>query len=289
MIRELYTPITTQKGFFLSGKFDQLNKGLAYTALADALKNFVRQCLGQDKDTIAVWRTVIQVSVGEFGQVLTDIVPDFRNLIGKQPNIAPVSPLETVARRNLVFSNLIKDICAIGRPLVLFLDDLQWADLGSISLLLHLGRRIETDHILIVGAYRKDEIMHGQNGEVHPLTRVVTELKRKFGEIEIDLEQTDAIGGRHFVDAFLDTEPNRLGEEFRQALHGRTGGHALFTIELLRQMETQGDLQPGDRVLQSRIIRQQLLDILQGGICLLGAVRSAPEGIIVQIGDPCSE
>ncbi|MCP4687618.1 MAG: AAA family ATPase, partial [Desulfobacterales bacterium] len=134
LIRELYTPITTQKGFFLSGKFDQLNKGLAYTALADALKDFVHQCLGRDPETMEVLKNAVLTSVGEFGQVLTDMAPEFRDLIGPQPHIAAVSPLETADRRNTVFSNLIKDICAVGRPLVIFLDDLQWADSATLSL-----------------------------------------------------------------------------------------------------------------------------------------------------------
>ena len=157
LIRELYVPITTQKGFFLSGKFDQLNKGLAYTAFADALKEFVLQCLGQDQETIEIWRTAVRSSVGEFGQVLTDIIPEFQNLIGKQPNIAPVSPSETVTRRNTVFSNLIRDICAVGCPLVMFLDDLQWADSATLSLFETIIN-INPKNLMIILSYRDNEI-----------------------------------------------------------------------------------------------------------------------------------
>ncbi|MCP4690112.1 MAG: AAA family ATPase, partial [Desulfobacterales bacterium] len=167
LIRELYAPITARKGFFLSGKFDQLDNDPAYTALADAMKDFVRQGSGRDMESMEVWRTAVQSSVGEFGQVLTDIVPEFENLIGKQPAIAPVSPLETVARRNSVFSNLVEDICAVGRPLVLFLDDLQWADSATLSLLETIIRK-NPKNLLIILSYRDNEI-----SPAHPVKRLM--------------------------------------------------------------------------------------------------------------------
>ncbi|MCP4688913.1 MAG: AAA family ATPase, partial [Desulfobacterales bacterium] len=183
LIRELYTPITTQKGFFLSGKFDQLNKGLAYTALADALKDFVHQCLGQDPETMEVLKNAVRASAGEFGQVLTDMAPEFRDLIGPQPNIAAVSPLETADRRNTVFSNLIKDICAVGRPLVIFLDDLQWADSATLSLLETIIR-INPTNLLILLSYRDNEI-----SPAHPTKLFLDNVKNsgvEFTSIHLD-------------------------------------------------------------------------------------------------------
>jgi ABC-type oligopeptide transport system substrate-binding subunit/DNA-binding SARP family transcriptional activator len=125
------------------------------------------------------------------------------------------------------------------RPLMLTLDDLQWADTGSCSLLFHLGRRIEGARILILGAYRPAEMAVRPSGERHPLASVVNELKRHFGEIEVDLAQAE---GRQFVDAWVDTEPNRLESPFREALYRRTRGHPLSTVELLRGMQERGDL-----------------------------------------------
>jgi ABC-type oligopeptide transport system substrate-binding subunit len=125
------------------------------------------------------------------------------------------------------------------RPLLLVLDDLQWVDRGSTSLLFHLGRRIEGTRILIVGAYRSAEVKLGRGGERHPLESVVNEFKRYFGDIEVDLGQTE---GRQFVEAFLDTWPNRLDEVFRETLYRQTRGHPLFTVELLQGMQARGDL-----------------------------------------------
>jgi DNA-binding SARP family transcriptional activator/energy-coupling factor transporter ATP-binding protein EcfA2 len=150
---------------------------------------------------------------------------------------------------------------ASQQPLLLALDDLQWADSGSVSLLFHLGRRIAGSRILIVGAYRPAEVALGYPGsplvaelaergiaeggpagshrERHPLQPVVNEFKRIFGNIEVDLDKAE---GRQLVDALLDSEPNRMGHGFREALHLHTQGHPLFTVELLRGMQERGDL-----------------------------------------------
>lgn len=129
-------------------------------------------------------------------------------------------------------------------PLALILDDVQWADSASIGLLFHLGRRLSQagSCVLIVCAYRPEELSPAQAGEHHPLAKVLHEFKRTFGDVWVDLDLADQREGRRFVDAFLDIEPNRLGEDFRTALFHRTAGHPLFTVELLRSMQERGDL-----------------------------------------------
>ncbi len=131
---------------------------------------------------------------------------------------------------------------AARRPLVLILDDLQWADLGSVSLLFHLGRRIQHSPILLLAAFRPAELALPYSGDSHPVRRIVAEFQRAFGEIQIDLERTYEDERRRFVEDFLDTEPNLLDEAFREELYRHTGGQPLFTIELLRAMEVSGDL-----------------------------------------------
>jgi predicted ATPase len=123
------------------------------------------------------------------------------------------------------------------KPLLLVLDDLQWIDAGSASLLFHLGRRISGNRILIMGAFRPDEIVSSREEERHPLDAVIHELKRDFGNIEIEVGKTE---GRAFVEALIDSEPNLLGNEFRKILYQQTKGHALFTVELLRNMQDSG-------------------------------------------------
>ena len=148
-----------------------------------------------------------------------------------------------------LFDQVTAVLHAIARkqPLLLLVDDLQWADTASLSLLFHLGRQLEGCRILIVGAYRPSEIAPGHprppeegwGEEAPPLQSLAREFARQWGAIRIDL---DRAGGRHFVDALLDSEPNRLGAAFRERLAGQTGGHALFTVELLRAFQERGEL-----------------------------------------------
>ncbi|MFO8036944.1 MAG: tetratricopeptide repeat protein [Anaerolineales bacterium] len=156
-----------------------------------------------------------------------------------------------------LFQQVINVLFSIAKrqPLLLMLDDVQWADPASMSLLFHLGRSlIDRDHkILIVCAYRPEEVVIDHSSEGidamvrHPLAKVLSEFKRIYGDVWIDLGQPGVEEGRLFVDAFLDTEPNRLGEGFRSALFSRTEGHPLFTIELLRTMQDRGDLVKDDQ------------------------------------------
>jgi adenylate cyclase len=144
-------------------------------------------------------------------------------------------------------TNLLRNL-AETYPLLLVLDDLQWADPASISLLFHLGRRLEGARILIAGAYRGEEVALGrlstglEQVAQHPLEKVLSEFKRTYGEVWLHLAETRESERRPFVDALLDTEPNHLGEDFRRELARRAGGHPLFTVELVRAMQAQGDL-----------------------------------------------
>lgn len=144
-----------------------------------------------------------------------------------------------------LFEQFTKVLQALARnhPLLLVVDDLQWADSGSINLLFHLGRQISGHRILLVSAFRPGDVAMGRDGERHPLEPVVNELQRLYGEVRVDLSQVE---GQHFVETFLETEPNRLGMEFRRALFQHTGGHPLFVVELVRGLQERGDLTRDD-------------------------------------------
>jgi ABC-type oligopeptide transport system substrate-binding subunit/class 3 adenylate cyclase len=131
---------------------------------------------------------------------------------------------------------------AQGHPLILLLDDLQWADSASIHLLFHLGRQIQGHRILILGAYRPSEVTQGRKGETHPLEKVLAEFKRRGGDIWINLSEIYETEAQAFVDAFVDSEPNRFSKDFHRALYDHTDGHPLFTIELLRNLQERGDV-----------------------------------------------
>ena len=134
------------------------------------------------------------------------------------------------------FERVIRAISAT-HPILLLIEDLQWADSASINLLFHLGRQLAGARILILGDYRPEEVALGREGERHPLEKVLSELKRQYGEAWISLGEENLVDGRAFVDAFLETEPNTFSVSFREALFQHTQGHPLFTVELLRDMQ----------------------------------------------------
>ncbi|MCB0213500.1 MAG: AAA family ATPase, partial [Anaerolineae bacterium] len=136
------------------------------------------------------------------------------------------------------FTQLMQTI-ACQQPLILILDDLQWADHGTLGLLFHLGRRIERSRILVIGIYRPTDVIVGRSGQRHPLEPIVNEFQRIFGTLHVDLDTTQE---QSFTNALLDRDQHRLSEQFRRTLHWRTSGHALFTIEMLREMKARGDL-----------------------------------------------
>ncbi len=147
------------------------------------------------------------------------------------------------------YAALLKTI-AEKRPLLIIIEDLHWVDAASSALLFYLSREIRDSNILFAGTYRPEEVTVGRasnlgtgHAEQHPLAGIMSELKRQHGDIWLDLGDLDKFEGRHFVDAYLDTQPNQLGEPFREALFRQTEGHPLFTTELIRAMQDRGDLQ----------------------------------------------
>jgi tetratricopeptide (TPR) repeat protein len=151
------------------------------------------------------------------------------------------TPADPMLQQSVLLEQFARVLEALAghKPVLLLLDDLQWADAGSTSLLMHLFDRIQDTRVLVVGAYRPEEVALDQAGERHPLKPVVNECKAKFGDIEVDVGKE---GTREFVDAILDTEPNRYGSAFREAFHRHTQGHSLFTIEVFRSLKEQGTL-----------------------------------------------
>lgn len=155
-------------------------------------------------------------------------------------NVASSPDLPAIDQAAL-FEQVTQTLLALAgrRPLVLILDDLHWADEGSIHMLFHLGRRLANTPLLIVGAYRPEQVALSYNGGRHPLQPVLHELQARYGEIGLDLARAD---GRQFLEALLDSQLNRLDIGFRQTLYQHTEGHALFTTELLLGMAARGEL-----------------------------------------------
>lgn len=154
------------------------------------------------------------------------------------------------------FTNVVRALAA-QRPLILVVDDLQWADLASLNLLFHLGRRIADSRVLIIGAYRPAEVALGRRGpdggiDRHPLERVINELKRYYGDLELALESSAQAQDSHEIDEFVSDyidqvfAPHQLDQGFKQLVVERTEGHPLFLVELLHDMAERGWLAQDD-------------------------------------------
>lgn len=208
--------------------------------------------------------TVIKVFLSEGPNLLDSFLPTsslIRNVAARIPDSSElIESFDQILQQSKKLSSNVEQIqvleqytqiiqnVAADKPLLILLDDLQWADRASISLLFHLGRRLASNKILILGAFRPSDIavefgsLSDNNLPQHPLEGVINELKVQYGEILLDLGISNEENGQNFVDALLDTEPNDLSSGFRTMLFQRTEGHPLFTIELLRVLQERGDL-----------------------------------------------
>lgn len=162
---------------------------------------------------------------------------------GPRPDeVATVPVISPAVDQDQILEQFVQVLRHLGQelPLLVVLDDLQWADAASLALLARIGRRLEGTRILVVGTYRTSDVTLGEGDAQHPLEPVVNELTRQFGDITIDLDADE--DRRAFVDAFLDQEPNDLGKDFRSMLRERTGGHPLFTVELVHHLQDHGGI-----------------------------------------------
>jgi predicted ATPase/signal transduction histidine kinase len=164
VVNEVHKPITRQQGYFIKGKFDQFNRDIPLSAFVQAFRDLMSQLLSETEEQLAQWRTQILTAVGENGQVLIDVIPELEQIIGQQPLAPELSGSAAQNRFNLLFQKFIAVLTAPEHPLVMFLDDLQWADSASLNLLKLLLINAEQQYLFIIGAYRDNEVF-----PAHPL------------------------------------------------------------------------------------------------------------------------
>ena len=135
LVKEIYKPITQKRGYFIAGKFDQYQRDIPYYAIIQAFRELIEQLLTETEAQLKQWRDRLQAALGVNGQVIVDVIPEVELIIGKQLAIPELQPTEAQNRFNLVLQNFIAVFTQVEHPLVLFLDDLQWADLASLKLM----------------------------------------------------------------------------------------------------------------------------------------------------------
>ena len=155
LIQELYKPIVLQKGYFISGKFDQVGRNVPFGALIQAFRGLVQQLLTESEERLALWRAKLFAALGANGGVLVEVIPEIELIVGKQSPPPALGPTEALNRFQLVFQNFVGALARREHPLVVFLDDLQWADSATLSLLQPLLTSADIQFLFLMGAYRE--------------------------------------------------------------------------------------------------------------------------------------
>ena len=135
VVYEVNKPITQKRGYFVTGKFDQFKRNIPYASLIQALSSLMQQLLTESSTQLEQWRSKILTAVGNNGQVVIDVIPEVELIIGKQAEVPQLSGTEAQNRFNRVFTQFINVFAKEEHPLVLFLDDLQWADSATLKLM----------------------------------------------------------------------------------------------------------------------------------------------------------
>ncbi|HSI61256.1 MAG TPA: AAA family ATPase [Ideonella sp.] len=235
LVAELHRPIVERRAYFIAGKFDQYRRDIPYATMAQALQSLVQQVLAESAERVEAWRREILEAVGEFGALMNEMIPQLPLVIGPQPAVAELPPDQARHRLLRVFQRFVATFARPAHPLVIFLDDLQWVDSASLELLALLCGHAETRHLLVIGAYRDNEV-----GPAHPLTGAVEELRRRGLRIEaMLLAPLSEAHVREIVGAALQGSPAEVAP-LAELVYGKTRGNPFFTFQFLQTLHQDG-------------------------------------------------
>jgi predicted ATPase/signal transduction histidine kinase/ActR/RegA family two-component response regulator len=243
LVKELAAPIAHGHGYFVEGKFDQYHN-VPYSALASAFSALIGQLLTEPEEQLAQWRQALRDALGPNAQVLIDVAPDLALLIGPQPPVPRLAPLETEHRFNLVFQSLLEVLCRSEHPLVVFLDDLQWADAASLRLVKLMMTDLHVHHLLMIGAYRDSEV-----DAAHPLAVMIDQLLAE--RLSIGRIALGPLGPDHVCQLLADSLQRGPHDcaELAQLVVAKTAGNPFFVSQFLRTLHEDG-LLAFDRALR---------------------------------------
>jgi len=231
LVYEIHKPITKHRGSFVSGKFDQYEKALPYSAIIQAFTSLINLFLMEDDGTIVSLKNAIEQKIENNGKVLIDLVPNLELILGKQPAVAELDPLEALNRFNLVCRNFISAISSPDHPLVLFLDDLQWVDHASLSLIKTLLTDGEISSFLLIGAYRNNEVT-----DTHPL--MVTQEELRKTSVPVRTIVLSDLPPESVTSLLADTlhDERETITSLSELIYKKTGGNAFFVHQFLKSL-----------------------------------------------------
>ena len=229
VVNEVHKPITRQKGYFIKGKYDQLNRNIPFSAFVQAFRSLMEQLLSESDVDLANWKTQIVAAVGESGQVLIEVIPELERIIGAQPPVPELSGSAAQNRFNLLFGKFVQVFATQDHPLVIFLDDLQWVDSASLNLLKLLMEESETGYLLVLGAYRDNEVF-----SAHPLMLTLADLQKQGKTVKpLTLEPLSAVHiNRLVADTLLCSI--EIAAPLSQLVYQKTRGNPFFSTQFLQ-------------------------------------------------------
>jgi PAS domain S-box-containing protein len=235
LVNELQKALVPPHGLFASGKFDQYKRDIPYATLAQAFRSLVRPLIGESEVELVRWRESLSEALGPNGQLIVNLVPELELVIGKQPPVADLPPQDAKNRFQMVFRRFLGVFAREKHPLALFLDDLQWLDAATLDLLEHSVAHADVRRLLLVGAYRDNEV-----GPAHPLMRTLEAIRdagAKVHEIVLSPLRIDDVE-RLVADA-LHCKPPRA-RPLAQLVHEKTRGNPFFAIQFLTALNEEG-------------------------------------------------
>jgi len=229
VVNEVHKPIVQQRGYFIKGKFDQFNRNIPFSAFVQAFRDLMGQLLGESNEKLAHWKARILEAVGENGQVLIDVIPELEQVIGQQSPAMELSGAAAQNRFNLLFRKFIAVFTTPEHPLTIFLDDLQWADSASLSLMKVLMREGDTGYLLLLGAYRDNEVF-----PAHPLMLILGELEKQGTAMTtITLAPLPMPNINQLVAETLSCS-SELAQPLTELVYQKTKGNPFFTTQFLK-------------------------------------------------------
>ncbi|MEB3219574.1 MAG: AAA family ATPase, partial [Nostocales cyanobacterium 94392] len=231
VVNEVQKPIVKKRGYFIKGKFDQFNRNIPFSAFVQALRDLIGQLLTESDTQLSNWKNKILQAVGENGQVIIDVIPEVERIIGIQSPAAELSGIASQNRFNLVFQKFIQIFTQPEHPLVMFLDDLQWADLASLNLIQLLITERQAGYLLIIGAYRDNEVF-----AAHPLMLTLDDISKKRTTINtIILKSLTLISLNNLIADTLKCTVT-LAEPLTEILVQKTHGNPFFSTQFLKAL-----------------------------------------------------
>ncbi|MEH2420771.1 MAG: AAA family ATPase [Nostoc sp.] len=227
IINEVHKPIVRQRGYFIKGKYDQFQRNIPLSAFVQAFRDLIWQLLTLNDAQIQQWKSQILAAIGENGQIIIEVIPELSRIIGEQPPALELSGTAAQNRFNLLFQKFTQVFTSAEHPLVMFLDDLQWADSASLNLIQLLIA--DTGYLLLVGAYRDNEV-----NPAHPLMLTLSEIQKM--QVTINTISLTPLSQEQLNQLVADTLKciENLASPLSQLIYQKTQGNPFFTTQFLK-------------------------------------------------------